>query len=431
MAALAGWGSASNGDHRVHRLDALCLREGVNALNDVIDRIEVGPGAERCIADLERAERRLTEVKLRAITEADRANVAKETGASGTASWLAGQTQSGAESAAAQVRLAKAIEDELTATGAALSRGELPVENAAVIADAMTKLPDDVTPEERREVEVALLVHGRRLGPRALRRRARRAIEALERKYPEDVDAAEDGQLRTEEEVALAKARLTLHDNRDGTMSGHFTVPILAGHILLKAIQQLAAPRRNSADWKKVRAGSPGWVDWPHLQGKAFVELLEHLPTDRLHSKVASTIVITVREQLLRAGFGAARTDTGTDLSIGEVRRLACGSGMLPAVLNGESQVLNLGRTKRYFQEAQRVALATVYETCAATDCDRPFAWCDLHHEDPWHKGGESNLDLAVPLCGHHHRRIHDARYASHLERKADGLKVVTFRLRT
>lgn len=431
MAALAGWQEWTDRDRHVQRLDALCLADGVNVLNDVIDRIEVGPGAERSVGALERVERRLAEVKLRAIVEADRAKVAEATGASGTSAWLAGQTQSGGDSAAAQVRLARALEDELTATGAALAGGELPVENAAIIADAMTKLPEDVTPDERAEVEAALIEHGRKLDPRALRRRARRAIEALERKYPEDVDAAEDGQLRTEEEIALSKARLTLHDNRDGTMSGHFTVPVLAGHILLKAIQQLAAPRRNSADWRKVRAGSPGWVDWPHLQGKAFVELLEHLPTDWLHGKVASTIVVTVRQQHLRAGVGAARTDTGTDLSIGEVRRLACGSGLLPAVLAGASQVLDLGRTQRYFQEAQRVALATLYETCAGTGCDRPYAWCDLHHEDPWRQDGQTNLDLAVPLCGHHHRRIHDARYDTEVTRTQEGRKAVTFRLRT
>ena len=54
---------------------------------------------------------------------------------------------------------------------------------------------------------------------------------------------------------------------------------------------------------------------------------------------------------------------------------------------------------------------ATLYETCAAADCDRPYAWSELHHEDPWSKGGLSDLDKAVPLCGYHHRKIHDPGY--------------------
>ena len=73
---------------------------------------------------------------------------------------------------------------------------------------------------------------------------------------------------------------------------------------------------------------------------------------------------------------------------------------MLPAILDGSSLPLDLGRTKRFFTEAQRVALATTYDRCAAEHCDRPYAWTDLHHENPWARGGRTDLHLAVPLCG-------------------------------
>ncbi len=56
-------------------------------------------------------------------------------------------------------------------------------------------------------------------------------------------------------------------------------------------------------------------------------------------------------------------------------------------------------RTKRFFTEAQRVALATTYDQCAAEHCDRPYAWTDLHHEDPWAKGGPTDLHLGVPCA--------------------------------
>lgn len=114
-------------------------------------------------------------------------------------------------------------------------------------------------------------------------------------------------------------------------------------------------------------------------------------------------------------------------MSISQVRRLACQAGILPAVLGGASQVLDLGRAERYFTEAQRTALATLYETCATFGCDRPYSWSDLHHEDPWEPGGETNLALAVPLCGHHHRRIDDRRYVHRILRRETGRKVVRF----
>ena len=33
------------------------------------------------------------------------------------------------------------------------------------------------------------------------------------------------------------------------------------------------------------------------------------------------------------------------------------------------------------------------------------------HHHNPWSHGGRTNLDNALLVCGHHHRRLHDARY--------------------
>jgi hypothetical protein len=126
-----------------------------------------------------------------------------------------------------------------------------------------------------------------------------------------------------------------------------------------------------------------------------------------------------------------AHLDTGGDLSASEARRLACTAGIVPAVLGGASLPLDLGRANRFFTEHQRVALATAYDSCAAIDCDRPFAWAELHHQDPWASGGSTDLHLAVPLCGHHHRRVHDPGYHHRIDTDAGGTKTVTFTRRT
>jgi hypothetical protein len=141
--------------------------------------------------------------------------------------------------------------------------------------------------------------------------------------------------------------------------------------------------------------------------------------------------VITIDHDRLRAGVGAAHADTGHDLSAAQTRRLACNAGLLPAVLGGTSLPLDLGRTDRFFTEHQRVALAMPYDTCAAVDCDRPYAWSELHHEDPWAAGGRTDMRLAVPLCGHHHRRIHDPHYEHRVDTSLHGTKTVTFTRRT
>ncbi|NLG56216.1 MAG: HNH endonuclease, partial [Rhodococcus sp.] len=155
-----------------------------------------------------------------------------------------------------------------------------------------------------------------------------------------------------------------------------------------------------------------------------------HLPTDRLSGKVAATVVVTVEHDNLRDQIGAAKLDTGHDVSAAEARRIACGAGILPIVLDGQSQILDLGRSSRYFTEAQRTALATRYDECAAEGCDRPYAWTELHHENPWHSSGRTDLELAVPLCGFHHRRMHDPKYITKITTVA-GKKTVTYTRRT
>ncbi len=171
-------------------------------------------------------------------------------------------------------------------------------------------------------------------------------------------------------------------------------------------------------------------MDWAQRHGQAFVEILEHLPTDRLPGRTAANVVVTVDLEALREGLGVAHLDTGHDLSAAQARRLACSAGILPAVLGGAGLPLDLGRTARFFSERQSTALATVYDECSAEGCDRPYAWCELHHEDPWSVGGTTDLDLAVPLCGWHHRRIHDRRY-EHAITDAGGRKRVAFHRRT
>lgn len=78
-------------------------------------------------------------------------------------------------------------------------------------------------------------------------------------------------------------------------------------------------------------------------------------------------------------------------------------------MLGGASLDLDLGRTRRLFSEAQRTALGLAHQTCAADGCERPFAWCELHHREPWSSGGRTDLKDAVPLCHFHHQRIHDS----------------------
>ena len=380
------------------------------ALDGAGDASLVSGDYARVVQETDRAISRLQAIRLSLVAAADKAAVAQASGMSGTGAWLSKQTRTTGAAAAGQVALAGALES-LPATGAALREGVVSPEHAVVIAAATRQLPTTLDAKDRAVVEAGLVEQAKRLDPVALRKKARRALELVASR--EEADRHHDQVLREEEARARAKTRLTLHDNHDGTVTGHFTVPTLAGAILKKILGQLASPRRGRLGSSQAQAGPIGGdaVDWAHRQGEAFVELLEHLPTDRLHGKTAATIVVTLDHTQLLGDLAAAGVDTGDQISAGEARRLACGAGILAAILNGPSLPLDLGRTRRFFTEAHRVALAVRHSTCLADGCDRPYAWTELHHQDPWATGGRTDLDKAEPLCGFHHHRIHDTSY--------------------
>ena len=78
-----------------------------------------------------------------------------------------------------------------------------------------------------------------------------------------------------------------------------------------------------------------------------------------------------------------------------------------------------MGRSHRLYTRSQRRALSLLHHTCAIAGCTRPFAWCEIHHSWPWARGGPTDLDHAVPLCGYHHHRAHETRFD--LRQRPDG----------
>lgn len=68
---------------------------------------------------------------------------------------------------------------------------------------------------------------------------------------------------------------------------------------------------------------------------------------------------------------------------------------------------LNLGRSTRLANRAQRRALRGLYSTCAIPGCDVHFDRCKLHHIAWWRHGGATDLHNLLPVCATHHAKIH------------------------
>jgi hypothetical protein len=131
-------------------------------------------------------------------------------------------------------------------------------------------------------------------------------------------------------------------------------------------------------------------------------------------------VFVTIDLQGLRDQLSAAMVGGDSPMSAGEARRLACTAGIIPVVLGGASEVLDLGRKRRLFTPAQRRAMALRDVTCRADGCDIPAAWCEAHHAgSPWAAGGRTDLEDGALLCSFHHHRAHDHRYQT--RRRSDG----------
>lgn len=353
-------------------------------------------------------EGRVSGLRLHTVAAADVGGAAETTASTDADAWAARAGRNRARSWGG-AWLADLLETKYAHVRAGLASGRLSEEHASIIVRAAERVPEGVTLKELADCEERLVHRARTMSPSALRRAARRLLDPISKRL---ADTHENTLLQDQERRAELETWMTLGDNGNGTWSGRFTIPELHGHLLKHALEQLSSPRRHS----RTRSGAPvedvtlpgaGSKSYTEALGAALCELLEHLPAEG-HGPVGVTLVVHIDEEHLRGGIGAASLESGADISAEEARRLSCGAGIMPLVCSGRSLPLDLGSRTRLFSRAQAVALSAVHDSCAAVGCDRPFAWCELHHKVPWGQGGRTDLDNAVPLCGHHHRRVHD-----------------------
>ena len=69
---------------------------------------------------------------------------------------------------------------------------------------------------------------------------------------------------------------------------------------------------------------------------------------------------------------------------------------------------LDLGRTTRLANRAQRRALRGLYATCAIPGCRVRYSRTKLHHVIWWCHGGRTDLANLLPVCEQHHQHIHN-----------------------
>ncbi len=266
--------------------------------------------------------------------------------------------------------------------GRLLADGTLRAEQARAIVEAVDALPDRVDVAVREEAESRLLAYARgEHDARALRQIGKRILDVV---APEVGESAEADALAEEERRAAESVSFSMSDDGEGRCHGRFTVPSHVGAILRRILQALANPARHTEG--DLRDENGVWKPSRRRMGEAFVEYVERYPLDATPQTagVSVSVVVTVTLQDLLGEHAVALLDDGTRMSAAQARRLACEAGIVPVVLGGDGQVLDLGRSRRLFSKAQRIALGLRDGGCTAKGCETTASGCHAHHDDPW-----------------------------------------------
>ncbi len=366
------------------------------------------------LVELSRAVDRLRAVQLRVLAVSD--DVADDDGARSPAAWLAHHTLASHGAALADARVADALEHRWSQARGALLAGAMNLEQAQVITRALDDLPDDLDADVWHRAEAYLVAQAALFDPKHLRILGRKVLEVVAPQVAED---HERRALEDEERRAGRLTRLTLRRRGDGTTEIHARVSDAVAGRLRTYLEAFANPRRDHTEEPtEAHQDTPRDV----RLGRALCALLEALPASVLprHGGSATTVVVTIPLDQLRREVGAASIGAGLDgggrISATEALRLACTARIVPAVLGGKAQPLHLGRARRLFSDAQRLAMAVRDGTCRAEGCDIPADWCEAHHvERPWGRGGLTDLEDGILLCSVHHHRAHDPDHATEL----------------
>lgn len=385
------------------------LIEGLHGALDEVSSLDPGflPTALKSdlLLDLARVETRLTELRLRLLACAE--DVAARDGSRDAAAWLAHRIQADYVSVRADLELGRSLA-ALPALTAALGDGKVRPEQAQVIAAALEALPADVGTHVRADAEAWLVQAAGHHSPRELRILGRKILDVV---APEIAEAHEAKRLAEEEAGAEVATRLKLKDLPNGTTRITGVVPVLVGRRLRTYLEALSSPRVMQGLGPRQRRF-----------GAAFCSLLDHLDPAALpdHGGAATTVIVTIDRAALMRDLAAAGLLGDQPISAAAARRLACNAKILPVVLGGKGEILDLGRSRRLFSSAQHHALRLRDRRCRGEGCTVPAAWCEAHHLSPWSRGGRTDLADGVLLCSHHHHRIHDPAYTPELLANGD-----------
>ena len=296
----------------------------------------------------------------------------------------------------------------------AVRAGALSVAAAAAITAMLDRIALRVEPAVRDAAEAALVAQAPQLSLDELQHVLHRAASHLDPDGLAPATAAAHGERALK--ITHDAAGMTV---LTATLDVETAAPIVAAIEGIVTHQLRASRGHHSPDGVEVSSPLDETRTLPQLRADALAAICAHVlgcDGERLPG-TATTVMVRMQLDDLRTGTGVATIDgLEQPIDAGTARRMAAAAGIIPAVLGGDSEILDLGRTRRHFTRAQRLALVERDGGCAA--CHLPPAFTEAHHLRWWERdAGPTDLDNGILLCTACHHRIHEEGWEIRIDR--------------
>ncbi|MDE0232791.1 MAG: DUF222 domain-containing protein [bacterium] len=271
--------------------------------------------------------------------------------------------------------------EELPKTAEGLRDGEIPYENARILAKASQEGEID---------ETELVGKARTQSPDK--------FAGTVRKYQQE-RSADDGMSRLEHQRSQRFAKIKT-DRTDGMTVLYGRFDPITGALIETALSQKMDELWREED-PRARC-SPG-----QRMADALAHLVTKEDTDEDGKPPRGPRLLLIADyDVINRELQNGRLGDGTPIPAEKIRDLACQADILPAIFKGVSQPLDLGRSRRAASAAQRVALVARDKACVG--CGATANWCQSHHIIPWAVQGNTDIDDMVLLCSRCHHKVHD-----------------------
>ncbi|UYN84483.1 MAG: DUF222 domain-containing protein [Microcella sp.] len=317
--------------------------------------------------------------------------------------------------------------EEQSVLGAAVIQGRVSVAVADAVSTGLGRVGGGVSADDLDQAAAALLPRIEGLDADRAGREARAARD--------DLDAAG---VAEREEVRREQRSFRLGRRADGMGYAHWVLDPETFALVSDVFDRVTSPRRTSPHFTSsdesgaderatcdsgrnaTSSTAAELADTRTLEQRAsdvFAELLRQgAAADTTHllgdAPIGVRMIVAATALATRTGRGFIEGHPDP-VSIATIERHACTAGTITLTVDGApenaGQPLNLGRERRLFTRAQRLALAARDGGCRWPGCERPPSWTEAHHIEHWHRDrGRTDIADGILLCRHHHLLAHN-----------------------